>query len=266
MNTSISKFLKYTTSKWDRDIPLKNIWTVHFLGLRGVVRGISNILYNSERFLNRDIWPVADYASEQDPVHGLYAAQNVKLPSDSYNVVGSSIPNMNGLRLATVADSRKPYDLFTIDFIETNTDILDYLFRPWVLAASHKGYIEDGDPNTIIKSDVVVELYSRLNPKDISPNPNEWTVRKTFLFEGVVPVTIAGDDLNYNQIQLNDITKQVGFSFKNYHIVRNPRTRDVVGVPLFTETSKGNIAASIANDVNITGDSNITNGSLNLNS
>ncbi|NBP04486.1 MAG: hypothetical protein EBU90_31260 [Proteobacteria bacterium] len=220
---AIHNFLNYITSKWGRDIPLKNLWTVKFDNLAQISQNVSNILRNTESInsssrLNR--WPVVNFAYDQSYLDGLYVAQSVVLPSDSFAVSNSTNTNMNGLRAGYIGGERTPYTNINIEFLETNTDIIDFLFRPWAIAAAHKGLIEDNDPRTNIKTNIRVELYSRIN-RDLNregASTNTWQHRKTYVIEGAVPASVEGDKLKYSNFDISDLVKSVAFTFKNYYV------------------------------------------------
>ncbi|NBP16804.1 hypothetical protein EBU95_20860 [bacterium] len=237
MAAAIHNFLNYITSKWGRDIPLKNLWTVKFDNLTQVSQSVSNILRNTENgsiASNNTHWPVVNFSDDQHPEHGLFVAQAVALPTDSFAITNSVNTNMNGLKSAYIGGERTPYAPLTIEFLETNIDIIDHFFRPWIIAASHKGLIEDNDNKTNIKTTIRVDLYSRIN-KDLykeGTSSKTWQRRKTYVIEGAVPTNVEGDKLMYTEYSSNDLRKSVSFAYKNYYIDQNPDILKTIGKEL----------------------------------
>lgn len=226
-----SKFLWYLTSKWGRDVPLKTLWTIHFTDISRIAQNVSNILYSAENVNNNRKWPVLDFESDQDAEQGLVIAQSVALPSNSFSIERTSNLNHGGLRAGYIGGQRNVYNEVAVEFLETNIDIIDHFFRPWIIAASHKGLIEDGDARTDIKGDMYVTMYSRVNRDRLLINTlvPEWEIRKTFMFTGVTPTEIGGSTLKMSDFSISDVIHNVGFTFSDYYIVTDPLTNTIPG-------------------------------------
>lgn len=210
------KFLNYISSLWDQSIPLKVLWTIEFTSLPNVVANVGAILDGTER-TNSSIrkFPTNPWIS-QTLVGGTtiptLLAQKISFPTDSFTVNYTDNNNTGGLYGGYFASQRENYTQVSIDFLETNKDIIDFIARPWLIAASYKGLIEDGvfgEPQ--IKTDLIATLYSKFDQVN-------WGVRKQINFEGVVPTMVAGDNLSYASETNSSIVKPVQFTFKRYYI------------------------------------------------
>lgn len=250
---SPAKFLAYLTSKWEKDLPLKNLWVVYIDDLRRVANSVANIIASTENLDGFSQWPVVNFSDDQQE-QGLFLAQGVGMPTDTYETSFTSNYNMNGLRSSVFASQRANYNNLTLEFLETNIDILDHFFRPWILAAAHKGYIEDGDSDTDIKTKAYIYMYSRVNrgghnlpPREIR---NEWELRKTFVFEGIVPTNVEGDKLTYSSISdVSGLIKSVSFTFKRYYMQSNNALLDMVqGTPLQNQNQVQEVVTTVVNE------------------
>jgi hypothetical protein len=151
------KRLEFLTSRWEYDIPHKFIWAVDIYGVG--TSQIDKILSQYER-RNISHWPVSDHVSletirRQFGFLGL--AQTMSFPQEGFGISRVDINNRGGIIPGLVGDTRYGYgtdNKIDIEFLETNIDIIDYFIKPWTIAASHKGLIEDGDETTNIKATV----------------------------------------------------------------------------------------------------------------
>jgi hypothetical protein len=111
---------------------------------------------------------------------------------------------------------RNPYgsqNKIDITFLENNIDIIDYFIKPWIIASSHKGLIEDGDVNTNMKATIEVYLYARAIHRNGVP-----ALRKHITFHKCVPFFSDPDAVSYNDLSYGDLTKVVGFAFERYTV------------------------------------------------
>ena len=160
-------------------------------------------------------------------------AQKIEFPNDSVGTSYTENENMGGLIGGYYARQREPYNSITVNFLETNKDIIDFIMRPWVIAVSHKGLIEDGE--TFIKTDIIANMYSKFSE-------NNWALRKTVVFEGAAPVTVPGDNLNYESSDNSNIIKPCTFTYKRYYITDGTKSTSGVG-----STDVGGALAAEAN-------------------
>lgn len=213
-----SQFLNLISGKWGNSIPLKTLWVLTFDNLPGVIANVDNILgpnvLQTERVNSSLIkFPIAENNIDDTaggvPNHSLLA-QKVAFPTDTVVSNYTSNQNMGGLYGGYYTSNRENYQAITVSFLETNRDIIDLLFRPWVIATSYVGFLED--PSLNIKTNMNVTVYGKYSTTD-------WKARKKYIFEGVQPTTVIGDNLSYEKDF--SIVRDVLFHFKRYYIV-NP--------------------------------------------
>ena len=219
-------------NEWANDIPLKFLWTISFFprgaaaanifaanNMSDVGANISSIL---ARYEGRNKWPVIgglfDYQSDPKKYYGYMFAQTVALPNDGFNISNSSIDNSGGFLPSYIGGDRSGYGAsngLSITFLETNLDIVDNFIRPWIIAASYKGLIEDGKED--IKCNIMVNYYTRAKPgQEGTP---VFQHRKAFIFEDAVPYNVSGDELTYSDVNFGEVSKTVGFAFSRYYTI-----------------------------------------------
>jgi hypothetical protein len=209
-----SQFLNYISSTWDQTIPLKTLWTLQFTSLPQVIRSVDTILAGTERTSSS----IAKFPTNKNISDLSYSnftastllAQKITFPSDGLGVSTTSNSNMGGLFGGYYSTQRENYNSINVEFLETNKDIIDFIMRPWLIAATYKGLIEDSELS--IKTDMIVSLYSKYDE-------NTWAGRKNIRFEGVVPVNTPGDMINYESSVNSAIVKPVSLAFKRYYVL-----------------------------------------------
>ena len=253
MPTVTPQFINYLNQRWGNSIHLPNLWLVTMYAdttnigplnndtAQSLVLGVNNVLDKYERGSYRGgispSFPVrGDFFNITGNVKEVYTngisflAQSVQLPTDTFKVSNSNNDNMGGFRGGYIGADRESYDSVTIDFLETNIDIVDYFIRPWCLAVSYKGLIEDGDAETNVKAFMDLKLFSPATPAPTNPSelptPREWEVRKHYSFTGVVPITVPGKELSYGS-DIKVISPKVSFAFKDYWIVGGPEFKSI---------------------------------------
>jgi hypothetical protein len=221
---------------WRYDIPLKFLWAIYIYPKTTVMRQLGeNIrtVINKYEITTANQWPVNTRCLEEisDPFgsFGLLLAQNIALPSDAFDISNTSIDGAAGWLGGQYAGNRQGYgaaNKVDITFLETNIDIFDYFLRPWIIAASHKGLIEDGTTQEELKCDLQLIQFSRdagsysdvITPLK-AKNSVSLDIRKVIEFYDAVPFQISGDSLSYGELGMNDITRTVSFSFNRYAVV-----------------------------------------------
>ena len=214
MPGATSQFLNYISSTWDQTIPLKTLWTLQFTSLPQVIRSVDTILAGTERTSSS----IAKFPTNKNISDLSYSnftastllAQKITFPSDGLGVSTTSNSNMGGLFGGYYSTQRENYNSINVEFLETNKDIIDFIMRPWLIAATYKGLIEDSELS--IKTDMIVSLYSKYDE-------NTWAGRKNIRFEGVVPVNTPGDMINYESSVNSAIVKPVSLAFKRYYVL-----------------------------------------------
>lgn len=227
---------------WRYDIPLKFLWAVYIYPRAGTLNNlgtnISKAIAKYDKFNNQE-WPVDIGCLEQisDPFqnYGLLLAQNAALPSDAFDIANTSIDGAGGYLGGQYANQRLGYggsNKIDITFLETNIDIFDYFFRPWIIANSYKGLIEDGIPEEDLKCTIQLVQFTRdyesygIN-KTYTSKPS---IRKVLVFNDAVPFQVSGDSLSYGDLGANDLLKTVSFSFNRYTTINQTDPRIITNV------------------------------------
>lgn len=210
------KRLEFLTSRWDYDIPHKFVWALDIYGVDKT--NIDNILNQYERRDSRH-WPVEQTIS-LDTIRSKFGfiglAQTVAFPNEGFDIENVMVDNRGGLIPGLASGPRYPYgssNKIDVSFLETNIDIIDYFLKPWIIASSHKGLIEDGNSNTNIKATIEAYLYARSTNRSFVP-----TLRKHITFYKCVPFVTTPDEVSYGDMGTNDIVRTVSFAFQRYTI------------------------------------------------
>lgn len=124
---------------------------------------------------------------------GLYFAQQVTIPKESFSPVVAGSENMGGYIKGIVGGERLSLDnkLLGIDFLETNIDFGAGLIKPWIIAAAYKGMINLGLSNSI-KCEITIREFTGSSKTSSKP------LRKYHKFRGCVPIDINEKVLKYD--------------------------------------------------------------------
>ena len=153
-------------------------------------------------------------------VIGCVFAQGAQIPGETLSIRDVSVDNNRGFIPGIISENRTGYagNPLRLDFLETNTSIVDFVFRPWVMLASHYGMVaRPGDmPGTKdffnVKSNITLLCYTR-SYQNISQIP-----RKVFTFYNVVPTLINNFNLNYESEPSDATAYSVNFTYTNYTV------------------------------------------------
>jgi hypothetical protein len=230
---------------WKNDLPLKFLWTVNFTAretrtLVDIGNNINRVLAKYERSegSNANLWRVntKQLAEQSDSSNnlGLLVAQNIAFPNESFGISTQSTGNMGGFIQGYVGNERNPYgssNKIDITFLETNIDIVDYFIKPWIIASSHRGLIEDNNTLEDIKCNITVVMYTRdkssyTNTSSVGLYKSRLEPRKQIDFFNAVPFNVAGDEVSYGELSESDWKKTVSFAFSHY-AVRTPDGVDI---------------------------------------
>lgn len=113
--------------------------------------------------------------------------------------------NYGGFLGAPILTGRTNVANVEISFLETNQSFIDYVLRPWVIAASHYGLFAR-NPNTItaasqnFKTDIIVAFLDKRNP-----NGGTLPHRKTVTFKNAVPITVGGGTFAYGPAKSRNV-------------------------------------------------------------
>jgi hypothetical protein len=213
-NSPVLNFLSLL-GKWDYNVPLTTQWVVSITpdagsGLFSIISDYIRIDAHDfyippsiqSRLLNEQVQPKFDGV-------GLYFAQSVNLPQESFSTASVGVDGMGGYLKGTAATDR--LDMggrnLKIDFLETNLDFVAGLIRPWIITASYKGLINLGTTNSIKSS---IEIKEFTNNKAGEQKP----LRKYHKFSGCVPVSVNERSLKYDAEEIK--TNSVNWVFERY--------------------------------------------------
>ena len=218
---------------WIADLPLKFLWTVDFSPRVG--SNMSSVGSSVEKIVNEyqpKSWIIDpnlfDKYTDNGQRLGYLLAQNVALPSEQLQLGTEPMANSGGFIAGYFADRRANYggeNKLDITFLETNKDIFDYFIKPWVVATSYKGLIEDDKDD--IKCTIVVTLFSKsdayyrdkfYSSYNASRPMVDFTPRKSYIFHDCVPFNVEGGAMSYGELDIGDLTKAVSFAFSYYEI------------------------------------------------
>ena len=147
-------------------------------------------------------------------------AQGAQIPGEQYEASDVGIENNRGFIPGIISGNRKGYSAnqLQLGFLETNTSIVDFVFRPWVMLASHYGMVaRKGDRPGLkdfynVKSNITLLCYTR-SYQNVSQIP-----RKVYTFYNVVPTLINNINLDYGNEPTEATAYRVNFTYTNYSI------------------------------------------------
>ena len=221
---------------WKNDLPLKFLWTVNFTAresrtLVDIGNNINRVLEKYERS-SANSWRIntTQLAEQSESTNnfGLLVAQNIAFPNESFSISTQSAGNMGGFIQGYIGNERNPYgssNKIDITFLETNIDIVDYFIKPWIIASSHRGLIEDNNSQEDIKCNITAVLYTKdkNSYRKGSASKGKLEPRKQIDFYNAVPFNVAGDEVSYGELSESDWKKTVSFAFSHY-AVSTPET------------------------------------------
>jgi len=216
---------------WTNDIPLKNVWVINFSARTGsgamlsvgqAVEYYVN-LYRPKTFkVDKGLIDrVSDFES------GFLLAQAVNMPTESFDVQNKQMQQSGGFVPFQIGGNSISQNSVDITFLETNRDIFSFFIQPWIVAASYKGLIEDGEND--IKCNIDIAQFSRTaqryadkvgesNKRSRGNEILEYGLRKMHTFYDCVPTTLEGDQISYGEMTERDITRVTSFNFEYYQL------------------------------------------------
>jgi len=221
---------------WKNNLPLKSLWTIDFATRDGndtatLGKRINTVFSQYERREARD-WKIEESLikdqTDSSGNNGYLLAQAVGFPTESYSISTEELRNSGGFLMGYVSGDRASYgsgNKLDITFLETNIDIIDYFIKPWIIANSHKGLIEDGNTDEDIKCTITITLYTR--DKNASSSTSQFNSanaklepRKKIVFFNAVPFNVSGDTVSYGEVSFTELSnKIVAFAFSHYNTV-----------------------------------------------
>lgn len=149
-------------------------------------------------------------------VVGCIFLQGMQIPAESLNAGVAQIQNNKGFIQGSLLNGREAFasNQLTLQFRETNLSFVDFVIRPWLLLASHAGYVArpSNDPK-YCKANITLIQYTRSYQK-VSQIP-----RKIWQFYNCVPLSLSNRDLSYDTEQMD--AYNVNFTYDGYGIQNN---------------------------------------------
>jgi len=149
-------------------------------------------------------------------VIGCLFAQSALVPGERYSIENAEIGNSGnnrGFIPGIVAKSRSSYDTspLSLNLLETNTSILDFVFRPWIMAVSHLGLVTRPNPADKVTCTIHLMNYTR-SYQNVSQIP-----RKVFTFYNCAPYEILQQSWTFDEPTSAPVNT-VNFTYTNYTV------------------------------------------------
>jgi hypothetical protein len=148
-------------------------------------------------------------------VAGCIFANSVQIPSEELSVEAVTVKNNRGYIPGIISNNRADYSSgIQLGFYESNTSFVDMVLRPWVMLASHYGFVTRKDPKYRIKCNITMLFYAKTF-QNVSMIP-----RKVFRFFNCIPTQVSQQ--NYDYSEKSEVTSfDVRFNFTNYTVENN---------------------------------------------
>lgn len=186
---------------WNTSIPINTQWIVIIDKYpkcinTAILQGLERTGGDKKGFdISRAVSILTAYPLQN--ITGCIFAQGVEIPPDSLTVGSVNIQNNAGYTPAPIASERVYPNQLTMQFLETNTSFTDFVLRPWVIAASHFGFVaRDPNNNTEsiknVKANVTILQFTRTF-QGIAMIP-----RKIWRFYNCCPIEIGSRSMTYD--------------------------------------------------------------------
>lgn len=152
-------------------------------------------------------------------VIGCLFASSVTIPNEGYAVESASVENNRGFLPGVIAGGRNlEAPVLDLQFRETNTSFIDFVIRPWVILASHYGFVarNPNDASEALKNmkvNVHIMQFTRTRA-GVSQVP-----RKIWNFYNCVPFTVNEETLEYTEEKLMNFNTR--WTYSNYTVSNN---------------------------------------------
>tara|TARA_R100000951_G_scaffold111396_2_gene110388 strand:- start:43408 stop:44013 length:606 start_codon:yes stop_codon:yes gene_type:complete len=151
------------------------------------------------------------------PTLGCSFAQNVTIPGDNFGPEVASIENNGGFLPGILGGGRTDNSTrnLQISFRETNLDFVDFVIRPWVIAASHLGMIARNDLESIKCKHIQIVQFSKRDRGRSVDRP----VRKIYNYYGCTPFALEAKTLDYEgDFSLQQLVHSTQWTYDNYSV------------------------------------------------
>lgn len=222
------------SKSWENDLPAKFLWTIDFSARTrpgdnntGTAKpsNMTDVGDNIQKVLQMyedNSWYIdpAMFDNRRDDKIGFFFAQSVGLPTEQVRIGTTAVDKSGGFVAGYHGGRREDYgtsNKLDITFLEQNKDIIDMFIRPWIIAVSYYGLIEDDEID--LKCNITVNLHTRGMPGSDGNFGEKENLRKSYLFENCVPYQIQADAISYGDLSESDLTRTAAFAFSNYKII-----------------------------------------------
>ena len=164
---------------------------------------------------------------------GCIFLSGVSIPSETLGGEAASLQNNRGFIQGSILNGREAFGSsnLTLQFRETNTSFVDFVMRPWLIAAAHAGYVaRPVDDPMNMKCNITIIQYTRTFQK-LSMIP-----RKVWTFYNCIPLSLSVRNLSMDKEEVENY--DVPFLYDSYGI------ENTLYIPLpdiISKISKGNI-------------------------
>ena len=188
-------------SQWSNTIPLDTQFIVLFDSFpqgvsTNVIQNLEPIVQSTGFDINLPKGVITNFKNQG--MVGCIFSTGFNIAGEELDYAAADIPNNRGFIAGTILKDRKAFanNTLTLEFRETNTSFNDFVIRPWVILASHYGYVarDLSDPVEALKNaktNITIVQYAK-SDAGLSQIP-----RKTWRFYNVVPVQTSTRDANY---------------------------------------------------------------------
>lgn len=144
---------------------------------------------------------------------GCLFCKRFEMPEETYSVETATLENNRGFIPGVISGNRASYadKQLSIDFYDSNYSFVENIIRPWVMLASHFGYVTRNDPNLKITTNIYLLSFGSTY-QNVSMIP-----RKVFRFYNCAPTQVAAQAYEYEEPNTTG-TASARFSFTNYTI------------------------------------------------
>lgn len=155
---------------------------------------------------------------------GCFFVDSVESPGEGYNNQSIDIfgENTGGFLRPSVPGARTALasrELVTV-FRETNLDFVESVIRPWIIMASHYGYLAYADPNLRVRIPRIdVISFGRFRHAFSAPFSDGFRpVRKIYTYYNCAPVRIESKRHTYGDETFGELLRPVSWTYDNYSV------------------------------------------------
>ena len=181
-------YLETVLNSFDGAIGLASLWYLYF-----DLDSLTSISENAVDIINgreTNNWEsrtetLAKIYHNPEKYTGCAFARQVTLPNEILGISGGRGLEYGGYLAPLTLENRSPQQGFQVTFLETQSSFVDHVIRPWLIKVGYKGLVAREEDDIRCKT-VYVNYLARNGSK------NPLTIRKSFKFQNVVPVSVNG--------------------------------------------------------------------------